>query len=67
MTGAGRLYPEENISAADAFTVGAAEVDDVDDDDGFCLRKSLNDDLGCGGGCSCCGGGFTRGTVEAVT
>ena len=61
MTGAHRLYPEEKISAADAFTVGAAE-DEANDDDGFGFRKSLSDDLGCGGG-----GGFTSGTVEAVT
>ena len=61
MTGADRLYPEENISAADAFTVGAAAA--AEDNDGFGFRKSLSDDFCCGGG----GGGFTSGTVEAVT
>ena len=62
MTGAGRLYPDEKISAADALTVGAPEDkdDDDDEDDGFGLRKSLSDDLGGGGG-------FAIGTVEAVT
>ena len=56
------MYPDENISAADAFTVGADE-DEVNDADGFGFRKSLRDDLGCGGG----GGGCFTGTVEAVT
>ena len=62
VTGAGRLYPDEKISAADALTVGAPEDkdDDDDEDDGFGLRKSLSDDLGGGGG-------FAIGTVEAVT
>lgn len=63
VTGADRLYPEENISAADAFTVGAAAAAEDNDDDGFGFRKSLSDDFCCGGG----GGGFTSGTVEAVT
>ena len=65
VTGAGRLYPDEKISAADALTVGAPEDndddDDEDEDDGFGFRKSLSDDLGAGGG------GFDMGTVEAVT
>ena len=63
VTGADRLYPVENISAADAFTVGAVAAEDELDAAaaGFGFLKSRSDDLGCGGG------GFTTGTVEAVT
>ena len=64
VTGADRLYPVENISAADAFTVGAVaaeeELDAAAAAAGFGFLKSRSDDLGCGGG-------FATGTVEAVT